>query len=262
MIRFNSYRTVAAEIMDLCENWPSIFWHKAFPGFAVNELHLRNGTRFATINGTIAKADLAMLAEVWKGRCYTPRSLEIFPNATVVDIGANKGFFSILAAQAAVEGKVFSFEPLPELASALYKNIQLNGLQNVKVFQCAVSNHDQPTMFYVSRSHDGCHSLYRRAETDSVIQVYSTTLDKVCRDENIAGIDFLKLDCEGAEYDILFNLNPDVLCSIRRIAMECHDNITKFSHRDMLEFLKTHEFSVEHKWPYIYALGPARCGRF
>jgi hypothetical protein len=57
--------------------------------------------------------------------------------------------------------------------------------------------------------------------------------------------DLLKLDCEGAEYSILFDTPRTVLELIQRIVMEYHDNVVQYTHRDLARFLDEQGFEVE-----------------
>src|SRR5439155_22097922 len=57
--------------------------------------------------------------------------------------------------------------------------------------------------------------------------------------------DFLKIDCEGAEYDIMFHATADTLRRIRHISMEYHDGVTSHSHGELRAFLEKHGFRVQ-----------------
>jgi len=57
---------------------------------------------------------------------------------------------------------------------------------------------------------------------------------------NISRCDFLKLDCEGSEFDIILDSDPSLWCRVTRIVMEYHDHVSdRFSHRDLLQKLET-----------------------
>ena len=75
-----------------------------------------------------------------------------------------------------------------------------------------------------------------------------------CREKKIDAIDFLKVDCEGAEYDILLNLDDHLLSRIKKIAMETHDDVNEHRHGELVEFLRAHGFFVTYREPFIYAL--------
>jgi len=55
----------------------------------------------------------------------------------------------------------------------------------------------------------------------------------------------LKLDCEGAEYDILMKSDPQWLGKIERIVMEYHDGVAAYQHDDLSRFLQAHGYRVE-----------------
>jgi len=61
----------------------------------------------------------------------------------------------------------------------------------------------------------------------------------------IESCDLLKLDCEGAEYAILFDTPQPVLERVQRIVMEYHDNIVQHTHHDLARFLNDRGFRVE-----------------
>ena len=77
----------------------------------------------------------------------------IRPGEVVYDVGANAGYYTLLAASATGrEGRVVSFEPLPANLKFLRQHIALNGLKQVEVFEAAVSDHAGETFFEVAAS--------------------------------------------------------------------------------------------------------------
>jgi hypothetical protein len=68
----------------------------------------------------------------------------------------------------------------------------------------------------------------------------------------IAQCDLMKVDCEGAEYPILFNTPDEVLKRVRRIVMEYHDGVTRYTHRDMQQFLASKGYSVRVVQNYVH----------
>jgi hypothetical protein len=83
-------------------------------------------------------------------------------------------------------------------------------------------------------------------ETDSPMEtVQATTLTDIMDANNIEQIDYLKIDVEGAEYDILLNCPAGTLSKVRRIVMEYHEfDSDERSHRDLVSLLKAHGFQV------------------
>jgi len=122
---------------------------------------------------------------------------------TVVDLGANTGYYTLLAAKLVGEkGKVFAFEPEPRNFSVLMKTIQLNGYINVVAIQKAVSNKNGTARLILSDSDPGQHSVYEKVGKDS-IQVDITTMDTFWGNQGYPPIDVIKMDIEGAEMEAL-----------------------------------------------------------
>ncbi len=127
---------------------------------------------------------------------------------TVVDIGANLGYFTLLAARlVGEEGKVYAFEPEPQNYNMLLKNIALNEYNNVIAEQKAVSNRDGVVKLYLCDINVEAHTL-RECHDDPefnekrFVEVESVTLDGYFEDKN-SQINVIKIDCEGAEAAII-----------------------------------------------------------
>jgi FkbM family methyltransferase len=249
-----NYVRVFAAVYIYCENWLHIFLHKVL-GVPMDSIKMRNGLKFFTIGGKLGKADLSMFAEIWFHEFYNPPFFPIKENDIVFDVGANNGYFTIYAAQKAKSGKVYAFEPVSALADLIRKNAAVNRLDNIQIEQFALGGKSGEADFFISKQHNGCHSLYHRAADDEPVRVRLLTLADFCAQKGIVKIDFLKMDCEGAEYEILLNLDRTALSMIGKIAMEHHDDILAGrTHGEIVDFLQQHNFLVAEKTGYIYAL--------
>jgi FkbM family methyltransferase len=172
-----------------------------------------------------------MFHEVWSKKDYDLPGFSLEKNMTVLDIGANQGFFSLYAA---VKGAtVYAFEPCSDNFSVLSENVHANGLEDkIKLFNAAVTGKNGPVLFFVGQNAAGrilsgsasTSNPNRGGKTTQTRSVDSVTLDSVLQDHHIEHCDFLKMDCEGAEYDILRNTSRASFAKIARIAMECHSN--------------------------------------
>ena len=125
----------------------------------------------------------------------------------VFDIGANVGLYSLLAASANPESKVYAFEPTPEMVTCLADNIRLNDMPNVIVEPMAVGSHQGKAFLRLCSGSDGTNEgmnyvTYARQD-DSDLPVQVTSLDGYCQDRRIGRIDLLKMDIEGGEYEAL-----------------------------------------------------------
>jgi len=126
------------------------------------------------------------------------------PGMTVVDIGANVGYYTLLAAKlTGPSGHVYAFEPSPENFRLLQRNVEANGYQNVTLVPKAVSAASGKASLTLDRSSSGGHSLSQfRGGADSV-EVETVSLDDFFAGPQPTAIDVLKMDAEGAETGIL-----------------------------------------------------------
>ena len=132
------------------------------------------------------------------------------PGAVFIDIGANRGYFTLLAAlRIAPQGRVIAFEPNPAVLVHLRNAIRMNGVDNqVAIHQLALSDHEAPTAsFYVPDvvGNDGFSSLLPLGvdRSASAIDVAVTTYDAWATAHDAPRADLMKIDVEGAELGVL-----------------------------------------------------------
>jgi FkbM family methyltransferase len=119
----------------------------------------------------------------------------IKPGDTVVDGGANIGFFSVIMSHlVGPDGRVVAFEPFEQSHKKLMRNLQLNSCANVDVIQCPLLDELKHVSLY---PHDDAGQISAWGEGEPVASVDSTTLDY----DLATGppVSFVKLDIEGAE---------------------------------------------------------------
>jgi FkbM family methyltransferase len=128
--------------------------------------------------------------------------------ATILDIGAHIGIFSIMAAKTAGEyGKIFAFEPSPGTADILQQTIRINELGKLinPVIQ-AMGKEVGRQDFYISdaEAYSG-NSLvqYKQGNKPHIVQVEVNTIDNFVMTKKLSKINFINIDVEGAEYDTL-----------------------------------------------------------
>jgi len=130
------------------------------------------------------------------------------PGMTVLDIGAHHGFYTMLAAKMVGRtGRVMGFEPSPRERERLLVHLRLNRLlDRVSIFLVALGRETAESTLYVVAGRDtGCNSLRPPAVTEptQTIQVPVTSLDTFLAQQNVARVDFIKMDVEGAELGVL-----------------------------------------------------------
>lgn len=123
------------------------------------------------------------------------------PGDTFVDVGANEGYFSMIAGSKVGDGRVFAVEPQSRLHPVIEKNVELNGLKNVTIARCAFGDKaGELTLHMSSDVNNGSTGMTKywrfggKTETVPVV-----TFDEFCKTHKIDRIRFLKIDVEGAE---------------------------------------------------------------
>lgn len=151
------------------------------------------------------------------------------PGFNFVDLGANEGYFSVIASRlVGPDGSVIAVEPQSRLIGVIQSNLRLNQCLNARVINVAISsNTGSATLELTSGINTGGTSLTRstgyRYRTEAV---KTLTLSDFLHQSGINRCDLMKVDIEGAEYDVFMN-DGGVLKSgiIRHIEMEIHNSI-------------------------------------
>jgi FkbM family methyltransferase len=207
--------------------------------------------------------DVWTVKETCLDRFYDLAGLHADEVRIVVDLGAGFGDFAIYAAGRYPRSTVYAYEPSPVSFARLQANVRLNRADRVRSFPLAVGGRDSgPLTLYTGTRAAVQHTTVRpgAAPAAQTVQVESVPLAEVFREHAIARCDLLKIDCEGAEYDILLQSDASVLDKIRHIVMEYHDSVTAHAHTDLVAFLRRHGFQVavrrnqaHHDLGYLYA---------
>jgi FkbM family methyltransferase len=221
-----------------------IFLNLARPGVKTIRLR-RPGLQFR-VRGAM---DVWSIKETFIDRFYEKYGYSIRPDWKVIDIGGGTGEFALFAAAALTQpgGQVFAFEPFPESFGLMQENLQLNRIDNVHVFPEAVgAEAGELELDLAGREPLQFQSLQgKAASAEASLRVKSIPLAGVLEKTELESCDLLKLDCEGAEYAIIFAAPQSSLEQVNHIVMEYHDNATQYNHKDMAGFLNEHGFDVD-----------------
>lgn len=124
---------------------------------------------------------------------------EIKNGDVVFDIGANIGYFTLIFAKLVGEnGKVYAFEPSPDVFDILKKNVELNGYKNVVLLKKAVSTKTEKIKLYVCESGASDNHIYNSCDNRQTILIDAIALDDWFKNYD-GKIDFIKMDVQGAE---------------------------------------------------------------
>ena len=200
---------------------------------------------------------LHVFKEIFMEECYTRRLAFRLPDRpTIIDIGANAGFFSLFAASRFSGATIIAFEPIAINFKQLKRNQNLN--KNACIFcrQMAVYGHSGEVLlsFDPDDSFTTAASVTRKKEhQEDTIKVTSVTLPDIFDEYQLERCDFLKMDCEGSEYDILYNCPDKYLHRVIQMAIEVHQGTeTNHNIESLANYLNSHDFRTYRSDHMLY----------
>lgn len=181
------------------------FWTKLLPP---QSCYKKGSVRFAERNGIQYELDISDYIQyvIYFGLNVEPKETlykSIKDGMFIFDIGVNIGETLLNISKINKNGKNFGFEPVPFLYEKALKNIHLNKTQNISLINEALSDREG-TLFFelpIYRNYGGIHMSTKR--TDLSYEVRATTLDNFIHREKIEKVDFIKIDVEGFEANVL-----------------------------------------------------------
>tara|TARA_B100001029_G_scaffold131341_1_gene110232 strand:+ start:347 stop:1093 length:747 start_codon:yes stop_codon:yes gene_type:complete len=216
-------------------------------------IELKNRIKYR-LRGKVA--DKTVLKEVWLKNIYDQFGVKVDDGDLVVDIGAHVGIFSTYAAQKNKSGKIFSFEPFKDNFNRLKFHKELNKISNINIYNLAISGENGKKFFYINSKNSGGNSFIKDIYRNKEIIVETIKLTDFCKKEKIRKIDFLKMDCEGAEFEI-FEKDESFLKIVKKIIMECHPidgkNIIFIINKLKKYNFKIHKITDDNNLKMIYA---------
>lgn len=234
-----------------------------------------NGKKFSILISS--DADESVFHEIFTERDYQKIESQIKNAQTlIVDIGAHIGLFLLYASALNPNVKILSYEPEEENFKNLKENLKQNHIQNVTAKNLAVAAKEGVVSLYISQdSHnhsldqnakgirpdaDSCSHRSARADirpdadsrschsagNDSRFlgrKVQATTLDKILRAHAVC--DLVKMDCEGAEFEIISSAQPETLKKVKRFFIEYHEYTEGNSVQTLKRILEKNNFKVQ-----------------
>jgi len=221
-------------------------------------IELKNGIKFKT-NGNIL--DVVAIVENFslenKYDYFLKKSEE---KCIILDIGANIGTFSVYIGKKYPISKLFCYEPDEKNFEKLVENLQINSITNASFYRKAVGKKNELIkLFSDELGKFGTVGSSTVTKGPKEMKVKCITLENIFDENQIISCDLLKLDCEGAEYDILMNTKKEIFDKIKLISLEYH-NINNHDGYELKKFLETLGFVVKlvpdshnNKYGFIYA---------
>jgi FkbM family methyltransferase len=174
------------------------------------------------------------------------------PNDVIVDVGANFGFHTLIAANAVgTSGRVYAFEPLPQAFKQLNDNLALNAIRHVITENVALGDHEAVENIYTFSDEPDTHASMHSSVgvVNEAFKCQVTTLDKYAA-ENLGEhrISLIKLDVEGYELsvlkgakNILDNMRPNIIVEFNPKTLQA----AGASQEELMGYLIEHRYTLK-----------------
>jgi len=193
---------------------------------------------------TRSQADKSIIKEIFELREYKEVEAIIkSAHEPIIDAGAQAGFFVLYCRALNPEVKILAIEPDEDNLELLNQHLEINNLKNIEVIPAALAGKSGLRDFYISTdSHN--HSLFKVLvpKINKNAKIKTLSLGDLLKERGIEDVALLKLDIEGAEYEVLGNfVNWE---KIKNIALEYHD-FGDFQHQELANILSENGFKVK-----------------
>jgi FkbM family methyltransferase len=196
------------------------------------------------VQGHLMWLDHIDALELSTSEVYEPASTKLLlsdlrPGHVVLDIGANIGYYTLLAARiVGPQGKVFAFEPEPTNFALLRKNVEANGYRNVVLVNKAVAHRTSAATLYLNERNPGDHRLFDVNDGRESISIDMVSLDDYFG-AALPAVQFIKMDIQGAEHSAIRGMENLLRANGRvRLLTEFWPAGIRRSGSDPIEFLE------------------------
>ena len=192
------------------------------------------------------------------GQYEDPETMKFFlawlkPDSVYYDIGSNIGFHALTANRVINTGKIYAFEPMPAVRAIFEKHISLNSKliisNSIKIFPIAISNKEKQVEFSNDITHrDGntyIKESYIFAGTENKITVQCQSIDGLMQ-QGYDKPDIIKIDVEGAEYDVLTGAENTLQLYQPNILLATHDCHLPGVQEKCVHFLEQLGYQLQH----------------
>jgi len=173
------------------------------------------------------------------------------------DIGGGYGLFTIFFCRAVgKKGKVITFEPNPELYNKIIENIKLNKFDHVEVRQIALGKERKKETIAFHHLAPACGSFQEwikartlQSKGAKTVEVEVDSLDNQIATNNFSKPDFVKIDVQGVELDVLLGMTKTIQKHKPKLFVEIHGGDIQWKSRNLqkvLEFLTVSKYLMYH----------------
>lgn len=189
---------------------------------------------------------LFIYKEIFVDGCY---DLELPENhePLIVDVGANTGLFILRMKQLYPQAHVYAFEPLPTNYAQLQTNLRLSELDRVRTFMQGVGGTARKETLYIHPRNVGGHSIFQNQTGGKQrVEIELIDIEALLRLLDGKSCDLLKLDCEGAEYEIIKSISSETAQRFERILFEATPSL--YDVEELTQHLENVGYRIErHK---------------
>ncbi len=197
----------------------------------------KTGVKFETRGGT---TDINDAVVVLSGKEYPPElvGLNGIANPVVLDCGGHIGTFSMYIKSHWPTATILALEPVADNQQLFRHNIELNNFSNVDMMPNAI--YDEHGRFYIDlagKQFDAVSVTREKPPHDQFITIDALTFDEIIAAKNLQWIDLMKLDIEGAEYNLFAKSAAQLAQNVGRIIMEFHPAGDKAKRDELVNYL-------------------------
>lgn len=202
----------------------------------------------------VSESDTEVGIHISRNKTYEPHvanniEAALRPGMRFVDVGANIGFFSMLAASiVGPNGKVLAFEPYQYNVKLLYHSAQVNRFSNVEIFPFAVADRNQVFLYNNQASNGKIEPVSDISMSLSSKLIYAVKLDDFLKGEKL---DIIKIDVEGAEYMVLAGAGnllqkhqPIIFTEFSPPALRANSQVTAEAYLNLVLVNETYTISI------------------
>jgi FkbM family methyltransferase len=211
-------------------------------------LYKKPSLRNYSVNGIRMELDISNLVDHFIYFSFEHRAIsnfvkELKAGDTVLDVGANIGYTTLLFGKKCKEGRVLSFEPSKQLFHTLTQHVQLNALTNVEPINLGLGEKESTAkLFVVDKFNTGMNRILEQTDEDIPCESISIKkLDDIINSKGLQKVNAIKIDVEGFEYKVLQGA-ISTLTRMRPVMMiEVNDRNLKqqnSSRQELFSFLK------------------------
>lgn len=164
----------------------------------------------------------------------------------VLEAGANTGTETLLISRLiGSAGRIFAFEPVKHVVEKLNRNLSLNRIENVTIMQVALGDEERDISFYIypqNHPNQGMGSKVLENAGLEKINVRQTTIDALFNRGELPRFDFLKMDVQGAELDILRGGKNSITFYKPKIFLEAAEDLSSL--KMIYKFLDDIDYAV------------------